>query len=256
MWSSITAPVTAKLLDRLQQQDADVPLSILVIRTEHLKEVDRAVANRPITILRTENESWVSTEPLDEALHHVFTEYAIILSTDLSPVDSCCIHNLMEPLLKGEEIIATLGTIVAEPDVPQYDAYRYEDTAHDPLKFVCFQMQVWDIHPLKNSGSHGVRWCSRIQQEGQIARVGSARMVGRPLQTNASFEDIFRKHWSNYPITVTDAIRTTIQETLQDWEGIRDKNVTDPAPMYVRAAIVRTAENFGKTELGRIIRGG
>ena len=55
---------------------------------------------------------------------------------------------------------------------------------------------------------------------------------------------------------MTDAIRTTIQETLQDWEGIRDKNVTDPAPMYVRAAIVRTAENFGKTELGRIIRGG
>jgi len=252
----MTKPVTGKLLDRLQQQNVDVPLSILLMRTERLREVDRAVANRSITILRAENESWVSTEPLDEALQHVFTEYAIIVSTDLLPVDSFCIHNLMEPLLKGDDIIATRGAIVAEQDIPQYDAYRYEETAHDPLKFVCFQMQVWDIHPLKNSGSHGVRWCSRIQQEGQIAHVGSARMVGRPKATNASFEDIFRTHWSNYPIPVTNAIRMTIQETLQDWEAIRDKNVSDPAPMYVRAAIVRTAENFGKTELGRIIRGG
>jgi len=252
----MTEPVTQKLLDRLQQQNVDPPLSILVIRTERLREVDRAVANRPITIFRTDNESWVSTEPLDEALHHVSTEYAIILSTELLPVDSFCIHNLMEPLVKGDDIVATRGAIVAEQDIPQYDAYRYEETAHDPLKFVGFQMQAWDIHPLKNSGSHGVRWLSRIQQEGQIARVGSARVVGRPLQTNPSFEDIFRKHWSNYPITVTNAIRMTIQETLHDWETIRDKNVSDPAPMYVRAALVRTAENLGKTELGRIIRGG
>ena len=136
----MTKPVKGKLLDRLQQQNVDVPLSILVMRTERLKEVDRAVANRAITILRTENESWVSSEPLDEALQHVFTEYAIILSADLLPVDSFCIHNLMEPLLKGDDIIATRGAIVAEQDIPQYDAYRYEETAHDPLKFVCFQM--------------------------------------------------------------------------------------------------------------------
>ena len=242
-------------MDKIQQQKNLESVSIVVVRTERLASVDDILSNRDMDVFHSGSDKWVAFVPYDEALSRVTTRFAVIITTPLAPMNDDCIQCLLEPMIKTDGITATRGAVIAQPDVPHYDAFRYEQESHDPLSIVGFQMKAWEKHPLGASGSHGVRWLSRLQQEGQIARVAAAQVVGFPTQTNGSLEDIFRQHWSNYPISVGNAFRMAVQETLQDWEAIRDMNVPDPAPSYVRAALVRTAENFGKTEIGRIVRG-
>jgi hypothetical protein len=251
--STLHQPVGHSQLQNVCAQEFVHGVETLVIRSERDSAVSNAISRLNVREVDALHDKLVTRSLFDKGIHQCKGEFIVLLATDLSPEGTGWLDALIGPMLDDQGIVATLGVVRADPTLPPYEAYRFEATRNNPLDFIAFRAEVWKQHSVRDSGHVGHRWLERIREVGRVPVIDAAVSTGPPTVAD-NFGDIVNAAFTNTPKSIPSAAATAVRETFSDWEEIKKRGLDDPAAAYVRAGVVRIAENIGITGLRRFFR--